>query len=187
MLRKILATGVALLLASPAAAAPIVLNQWYNFGFGGVGAGLTDGGGTINGINPASVDAPATPWTFTLSSPGTLYVTDGFLSGDQFEITDFGGVIGATSAPGNGNCGNNITNCWNDATMSKGTFALAAGNHSISGTVLLSPFGSGAGFFQVVGRGGGAVPEPGTWLMMIGGFAVMGGALRRRQRELSHA
>ena len=28
----------------------------------------------------------------------------------------------------------------------------------------------------------GAVPEPATWAMMIGGFAMMGGALRRRSR-----
>lgn len=29
-----------------------------------------------------------------------------------------------------------------------------------------------------------AVPEPATWAMMIGGFAMMGGALRRRRRAM---
>ncbi|SIN97070.1 PEP-CTERM protein-sorting domain-containing protein [Parasphingorhabdus marina DSM 22363] len=29
----------------------------------------------------------------------------------------------------------------------------------------------------------GAVPEPGSWMMMIGGFALVGGALRHRRRQ----
>ena len=29
----------------------------------------------------------------------------------------------------------------------------------------------------------GAVPEPGSWMLMIGGFAIVGGALRRRRRN----
>ena len=29
----------------------------------------------------------------------------------------------------------------------------------------------------------GAVPEPGSWMLMIGGFAIAGGALRRRRRN----
>jgi len=34
---------------------------------------------------------------------------------------------------------------------------------------------------------GGAVPEPATWAMMILGFGVMGGALRRRRTLLTQA
>ena len=30
-----------------------------------------------------------------------------------------------------------------------------------------------------------AVPEPGTWAMMLGGFGVLGGALRNRRRRVS--
>ena len=33
----------------------------------------------------------------------------------------------------------------------------------------------------------GAVPEPGTWAMMIGGFAIVGNALRRRKTRVSFA
>jgi hypothetical protein len=36
---------------------------------------------------------------------------------------------------------------------------------------------------DVVGGTPGAVPEPATWAMMIAGFGVAGGALRRRRRE----
>lgn len=34
---------------------------------------------------------------------------------------------------------------------------------------------------------GGSVPEPATWAMMIGGFGVIGGAMRRRTTKVSFA
>lgn len=36
-------------------------------------------------------------------------------------------------------------------------------------------------FGTVTINGAGAVPEPATWAMMIGGFGMVGGAMRRRQ------
>ena len=45
----------------------------------------------------------------------------------------------------------------------------------------------------ILGRGsiafgdGAAVPEPATWAMMIGGFGVVGGAVRRRKANVSVA
>jgi PEP-CTERM motif len=44
---------------------------------------------------------------------------------------------------------------------------------------------SGAG--DVVIGGAGAVPEPTTWAMIIAGFGIVGGALRRRRRTLAIA
>jgi len=38
-----------------------------------------------------------------------------------------------------------------------------------------------------VGNVGGAVPEPATWAMMIGGFALAGAAIRRRKATVSFA
>ena len=54
------------------------------------------------------------------------------------------------------------------------------------------PVGSGLQTIRVVGSSGGnasydgvisfaAVPEPATWAMMIGGFGMVGGAVRRRK------
>ncbi|MFN3591269.1 MAG: cistern family PEP-CTERM protein, partial [Thermaurantiacus sp.] len=40
--------------------------------------------------------------------------------------------------------------------------------------------GSGIGTALVPSPGGGVIPEPMTWAMMIAGFGVVGGALRRR-------
>lgn len=36
--------------------------------------------------------------------------------------------------------------------------------------------------FRVIGDAAGAVPEPANWAMMVGGFALAGAAMRRRQR-----
>jgi len=186
MLRKhalaVIAAGSALV-ATPASAADILLDQWYNFVFGGVGSSLASGGEL--GTNPDAIYPGAGPWTFTLTGSGTLTLIDGFLSGDQFNVTNFGISIGDTSLPTEGAaCGSNITACLATPEISQGVFALGPGAHSISGTTLLSPFGGGAGFFIVregsVGQHG-AVPEPGVWLMMLIGFGFVGASLRHRK------
>ena len=169
--------------AGTAHADPIVLDQWYTFGFGGVGTSLVSGDGYVLGVNPPSIAAPDADWTFTLNGSGTLTVVDGFLSGDQFEISNFGSIIGATSVPTDGaDCGDDITLCLATPGMSIGTFALGAGDYSIGGAVLASPFGGGAGFFIVTSDAGPSVPEPATWGMMLLGMGAVGGAMRARKR-----
>ncbi|MEO7411462.1 MAG: PEPxxWA-CTERM sorting domain-containing protein [Sphingomicrobium sp.] len=183
--RAFAATAAALLLFVPqtASADPILIDQWYTFGFGGTGSSLTSGVGYSIGTNPAAIAAPDASWTFSLAEGGSLLVVDGFNSGDRFQISNFGIDIGITSAPVLGqSCGDDITACLNNAALSQGTFNLAAGNHSISGTVANSPFGSGAGFFRVSAVT--SVPEPTTWAMMLIGFAGIGVALRRRRRSV---
>lgn len=177
------AATFALIAPQMASAAPVLVNQWYNFTFAGVGSSLAAGGLAGVGTNPASILAPDAPWTFTLGSAGTLTLLDGFNSGDQFSLADFGTGIGSTSAPIAGqDCGSDITACLGNAAISKGTFALGAGNHSISGTTLLSPFGGGAGFFRVTERVG-AVPEPATWALMLLGFGFIGFSMRSRRKQ----
>jgi len=46
---------------------------------------------------------------------------------------------------------------------------------------------SGTGGISVFAYNAGSVPEPATWAMMVGGFALAGGALRRRMRPQSTA
>ena len=178
---KFALAATSLALASTANAAPIIVGQWYTFGFNGVGSALVNGTGFTLGTNPAAPAAPDAPWTFNLATAGTLIVTDGFNSGDQFTLSDSGSVIGSTSAPTAGaNCGDDIQVCLATAAISKGTFNLAAGAHSLTGVATLSPFGGGAGFFIV--RGVAAVPEASTWALMLVGFGAVGGALRARRR-----
>ena len=70
-----------------------------------------------------------------------------------------------------------------DVTLGLGrTFTLAAGatGSFTTGTI----FGSGAPQDVQLPPTNGAVPEPATWMMMLLGFGLIGGAVRRRS---SHA
>jgi hypothetical protein len=184
MFRKFGMAAVAagcLLASTPVAASPILTGTWYEFLFGGVGSALTAGTGGVPGTNPDSTFAPDAPWTFTLVDPAELVVTDAFASVDQFELFDGGVSLGSTSAPTSGGaCGGDITACLADPSYSHGTFLLTAGDHSITGSTLLSGLGSGAAFFIVR-----AVPEPGTWMMMLFGFGAIGLMLRRSRKAIA--
>ena len=123
-------------------------------------------------------------FTFSLTSPGILYVTDGFNDGDEFAVT-INGVTSETS-PGVFS-GNNILDCWScvfafpayGATFSHATYYLPVGDYTVTGQVTISPFGAGAGAIML----GGPVPEPATWAVMMSGFGGLGAMLRRSRRH----
>jgi hypothetical protein len=127
--------------------------------------------------------APAPPWQFTADTGGaTLTVTDAFFSGDRFELFDFGVSIGLTSSPSpDVDCGDDPAVCLVTPGMSTGTFALAAGSHSITLTPTLSPEDGGAGYLSVTGATS-AVPEPSTLLLLL---AAGAGLLARVARSRS--
>jgi hypothetical protein len=97
----------------------------------------------------------------------------------------------------NGNFNNQATGLF--ATQSFGTgvrydvqeFALPADFSSLASVRLVSSGSGGTPILQgltFLGVSQGAVPEPATWAMMIGGFGVVGGAMRSarpRQKSLS--
>jgi hypothetical protein len=61
--------------------------------------------------------------------------------------------------------------------------AYSIGNLAAGSSVTLNYAYAVGTRIDVVGGTPGAVPEPATWAMMIAGFGVAGGALRRRRRE----
>lgn len=96
--------------------------------------------------NPA--DGP-----FDYAHPGNtaVYVTDDFLTGDQFEVFDNFVSLGVTNpvaAVGGGEIGPDAA--FADPTYSSGCFNRPAGVHSISLDVIVNPFGSGRGYIQVL-------------------------------------
>jgi PEP-CTERM motif len=187
VLRVLIGCSIAVLFTGrPAAAGPIVAGVWYQFAFTDAGISATgcfpdDPAGNFcipsSGTPTTFADAP--PWTFVAAAPTTLTVTDAFVSGDQFEILDFGMVIGMTSPPivgGAVDCGDDPVICLATAGMSTGVFALGAGAHSLVIVPLLSE-GAGAAYFQIPE----AIPEPTTVLLLTTGIAAA--ALRRRRRS----
>lgn len=60
------------------------------------------------------------------------------------------------------------------------TYSLNAGTIEINWNGTSAPNDFRAVFD--VGAGAGAVPEPATWALMIGGFGLVAGAMRRRRR-----
>jgi hypothetical protein len=165
-----IAIAVTAFAACSASADPIAPDTWYTFSFGDVGSPLTALGANPLGTNPDDLNpvvaAPNAPWTITTSGLAGLRVVDGQASIDQFEMFDSGSalnpaVLGITSAPTVGSqCGTDITCALNNPAFSRGTFLLATGVHSLSGTHVGGPSGApGIGYFEVVPS---AAPPPTT-------------------------
>lgn len=148
------------------------------------GGGWTDFFFADKGSAFQNLDGDTLDFTFTLTDPGILRVTDGFNDGDEFAVT-INGITSATS-PGVF-AGNNILDCWScvfafpayGATYSHATYFLAPGSYSVTGIVTVSPFGAGEGAIML----GGPVPEPATWALMLTGFGGLGAVLRRSRRR----
>jgi len=164
-LLAVLAVSLAAVTGTPAHATAISVGDgWHPFDFGGVGSSWSD------------------DFSFTLSAPAYLKVTDAFLSGDRFDVTG----LGLTSIPTSvgDSIGGDADGAYNDPAgrWSHRLWYLAAGVYDITGTVIVSPFGSGTGYAQLVATS--AVPLPAALPLFgaaLAGFGAIGRRLRRRQ------
>ena len=164
---------------------PIVVGgNWYEFEYGVFCSGPSCPAiGCLNGPlscipSPSgnSQFAPNPPWTFTLLGAGFITVTDAALSGDVFDVFDFGVLIGSTpNVPIAGTiCGVDPVPCSMDPNVSHGVFSLTAGPHSIT----ISERGGlcCVGYFRV----DETIPEPTTLLLLVSG---LGGAISLAVRK----
>lgn len=144
---------------------------------------VTSGSFTLNASN-----ATITSDVYTYMSAGTDYVPQVFFS--FAAVTNDivpGGTLGVSITARQGL---NITEGigpYPGSTFSLRNFNLGGG------TLSKVPYlGTGSGSGGTGGNGGGAggngaVPEPASWAMMVGGFGLMGAAMRRRKTSLVFA
>jgi len=109
--------------------------------------------GTWNTFGFAATGSTATPdYQFTLTSEGSLDVTDFQLVGDEFEIFNNGTSLGKTFSvvadPSQQNYGSG-DDAWADNRFSKASFLLSAGSYNISISAFSSPYGGGSGYLRV--------------------------------------
>ncbi len=175
----------ACLAAAPCVAGPILPGVWYEFSFTDPGVGArgcspADPGGLAcvpsTGTPTTFLDIP--PWTITLPAGGTFTITDAFLSGDAFEVLDFGIPFVMTPFVAEGAaCGDDPVPCLADAAISHAVVGLASGAHSFTIAPLATVLESGAAYFRI----DTAVPEPSAWVLIVSG--LLGLAARARHKR----
>lgn len=155
------------------AATLVVGGGWQSFYFGSAGSA----------IQTSSGDAT---YDFTLSQAAELHVTDAYSIGDRFKFFNFGTAIGTTGAfnPA-GPVTSDAATAFAGNTYSKMSVLLGPGTYSLSGIATASPYGSGGAYIELAPATGNAVPEPSTWALMIGGYLLVGAAMRYRGRKLN--
>jgi hypothetical protein len=115
---------------------------------------------------------PATPLTLTSQIAFTSLAFDRFFFGGDNVVNVFSGANGTGTLLATATFGQN---CFPACTAARESLSFA---RALS--VQFSPNANGTGIDNVAL---GAVPEPATWAMMIGGFGMVGGAMRSARRK----
>lgn len=139
---------------------------YFNYIPDGLTVAYTNGSGISQTVGATAVAGT----TYTLS------VAVGF----RKDFTDYSPVsllVGAGSAAATGTP-LQLTGDWSTYTA---TYTATAADAGGAITILLGPSGPQGDFDAVSLTADAAVPEPATWVLMIGGFGLAGAALRRRR------
>jgi PEP-CTERM motif-containing protein len=158
---------------------------WNNF-YVNTDGSVTGGSSFLNYY----VNAGDPPWTFMSTGYAVWRIVDGGHQGDTFSAFDNGVLLGTTTLTPidvNHTCAGDTTGpgtdpaaCWNDPLMSRGTFLLAPGSHSLTVTWDQRVPG-GNSTLQWFEIGVTTIPEPGT--LLLAGSALVGIALLRFWRR----
>ncbi|MFM9978841.1 MAG: PEPxxWA-CTERM sorting domain-containing protein [Sphingomonadaceae bacterium] len=169
------------------------VNYGVNFSSTSLGIIDADAGGTGNFANEPSA---STVLFFLSGGAATLNFAAGFDTGFSFfysalnnpgSINVYDGLDATGSILATLNLPTNSATCIGDPTG--GFCEFSAIGVAFSGTAKSVDFAGTANqiAFDNITFGsatpGGAVPEPATWAMMIGGFGAIGGAARYRRRS----
>ena len=184
------------------------VGSYYNGG-GGTNYGISfsddtlaivdsDAGGSGNFANEPSA---STVMFFLDSNNAVLNYAAGFDTGFSFwyssataaTVTIYsdenktGSVLGTIdlAAQHTQNCAGDPNGTFCNWTNIGTTFAGSAKSIDFGGTANFTAYDNITFGSAVAGGGSGAVPEPATWAMMIGGFGAIGGAMRYRRRKTS--
>jgi len=206
-----LSTAAAIMVATPSLAATQLYTLSVSDPSAGLGAGpygtvsVTEDSGsliftqTLNSGYKIHDTTAANHQAFTFNLSGHPAVTISDLT------SGFSALVSNPSSPPFGSYGYGIT-CttacgpgWNGGYAGTLSFKVTAnsGTLSLASLVYNTKFGQNVYFTSdLVSSGGrtgnagavftstGAVPEPASWAMFIGGFGLIGSALRRRRRDV---
>lgn len=165
-----IALGVAVASSAAYADTLTVGSGWSQFSFAGVGSSFS------------------TSFTFDLTAPALFKVTDAFLDGDQFNIFINGVDMGLTSTPVNDgtNINSNYDAAFASSLFSHASYLLGPGSYTVTGTVVLSPYGAGGAAAELSAPS--AVPLPGAlWLFGSAMAGWIGFAGVRRKKDVAVA